>query len=195
MRYVKMVRMVVLVAVIAMGLFSFAQAGQIPVSTVTGSGSYDNSPSLLVDGYIPPEWTGWTAGTNVYWNGTTPTFTLDFGAMYRVDDMLVQVDNNDDYKVQYSTNNTNWTDLFVIPSYRGDVGWGMDTFSVQSEISFTPVDARYVRLFATGGDNCYAASEIQAFGTPSTSVPEPATMLLLGSGLIGVAGLRRKFGK
>jgi hypothetical protein len=195
-----MARILMLSALLGVSLFSFANASPITVSSITGSGSYNNSPNLLIDGVIPPEWTDWQAGTNVWWYGTQPIFTLDFGSTYNLDDMLIQVDNNDSYGIQYSINGSNWNDLFSILSSAGNVSYGMDTFT-QADITFTPVDARYVRVFATSGDNAYAISEIQAFGSQigtdeeqpnPTPTPEPTSLILLGSGLLGIAGLMRK---
>ena len=47
------------------------------------------------------------------------------------------------------------------------------------------------RISGTGGDFYYNKTELWAEGNP-TGVPEPATLLLLGAGLIGLAGYGRK---
>lgn len=191
MKHFKIMNLLAIAVIIGIGLLSSAQAGQITATSVSGSGSYYNSVDLLTDGYVPPEWTGWTAGTNVYWVGTQPVFTLDFGSIYNLTGILIQVDNNDDYVMQYSLNNSSWNNLFFIPHHAGDVGWGMDTFTVQENV-FSPVNARYIRAFAVSGDSSYAISEIQAYGTTVNAVPEPNSMILLGIGLAGLAGIRRK---
>jgi len=180
---------------VVFGLLSSAQAGQITAISVSGSGSYFYNVNNLTDGYLPPEYTGWAQwDTNVSWFGTEPDFTLDFGGIYNLTGILIQVDNNDAYRMQYSLDNSSWAGLFDIPANAGNVDQGMDTFTVLENI-FTPVDARYIRAFAIGGDNMYAISEIQAFGTAANAVPEPASMILLAIGLVGLAGVGRKFQK
>ncbi len=176
-------------------LLSPVNAAQISFVSASASGSVNNSPSLVIDNSIPPEWQYWQTNT-VWWNGTSPAITLDMGGAYTLEEIIISVDNNDSYRVDYSLNNSEWAQLFLISSGWGEVGSGMDTMSSISGdpefiegINFPAVSARYLRIQATGGDNMYSVGELQAFGAP---VPVPPALILLGSGLIGLLGLGRK---
>lgn len=165
---------------------------------VSGSGTYNGDLGLITDGSFPAEGGQWQTST-VWWNGTTPAFTLDLGGVYAIDDLVLSVDNNDSYSVKYSSDGTGWVDLLNISQSYGEIGWGMDTMSTDSSdpeyisyLDFAPVNARYFLISAIDGDNSYSIGEFHAEGT--SVVPIPAAAWLFGSGLLGLAGFgaRRK---
>lgn len=193
-----------LLATALLGASSIAGAIAIPVTASSGSGSYNNSVTLIHDGFVPAENTVWTAASNVWWVGTAPVFTLDFGQTYWLEDALVSVDNNDAYLIETSVDNTVWTTLFDIAVGDGEIPvipGGMDTMSSVSgdgeyvaSTEFAATQARYARIRATGGDNFYSVGELSFTGreVPSGNAPAPATLALLGLGLAGIARLRRR---
>lgn len=185
---------------VASALLASSLAGQTitPVG-IAGTGTYSNDASLLIDGITPPESTGWTSDTNVYWNGFEPAFTIDLGAQYNLTGITWSVDNNDSYALAWSVDGSTFTNLFTVGIDDGNVQvspGGMDTMSSFSgdpeyvaAMNFAPTTARYLRVAAVTGDSSNAVGEVTAYGT---AIPEPSTYAaILGAATLGLALWRR----
>ena len=79
-------------------------------------------------------------------------------------------------------------------SWEVDTGWS--TFTIDSLISLSDTGTVNATITATDGNFWFNEADLFAEGTvpvPVTDpVPEPATMVLLGMGILGLAGINRK---
>lgn len=138
---------------------------------ITSFGEFDNDANLIIDGRIPFEGSAWNGAQTVFWEDLDVSFVIDLGKIYEVDGIVIQVDTNDDYAIEYSVNGEDYVTLTEILRTDGEVSEGMDTMSsipdnpeYVEDLEFFPLRVRYIRLFAMDGDGQFSISEFQVFG-------------------------------
>ncbi|MGD8540617.1 MAG: hypothetical protein PVI66_18035, partial [Candidatus Aminicenantes bacterium] len=170
-------------------LFS-AQEGEQEVvipRSVEGEGIFINSVRLLIDGQSPPEGSAWDSSHNIYWEQSDTYFIIDLGGEFFIHGILLQVDGNDNYRIDYSLDGLDYVSLFEIREDHGDIASGMDTMSTfpedphfVPELEFEPLLTRFIRISAQAGDSKFAMSEVQIFGERGESgeIPEGVSKII-----------------
>ena len=191
----------------------------ISAENISTSNLYTISQNTIIDGDMFDEMSYGMVNRELYektmwWTGLKGTITLDLGNDFIIQEVLMQVDYDDTYQMEYSLDNNKWSNLFAINASDEGANWGMSTMSSNSlnkeyvaSMDFFAVQARYLRVSASGGDdNVYFISELQAFGTLAeqisirqsaqiaSPVPAPPSLMLFSIGIMVLAGLqyRRK---
>lgn len=138
---------------------------------VQGYGTFNNDAGLIIDGRIPPEGLTNDNPLAVSWKNTDAYFIIDLGKVWEVREIKLQVDHDDTYHIEYSGNGERFYYLLDIPPGLGETAEGMDTISTQVNtpefvegIRFHPREARYIKIYASGGDGVFALSELFVYG-------------------------------
>ena len=119
----------------------------------------------VADGVFMKPGQNWTAGA-VWWredvDSISNTLTVYLGGTYKIRKLIVQVDNNDDYRVSWNDEVSGMTSVVVSPTFISFPGG----LSVPVEVKVRAVTDQFIIEHDPGGrgDGYYSVSEFQALG-------------------------------
>ena len=98
-----------------------------------------------------------------------------------------------EFKLSYDDGQGNWTNLYTW-NLTGETYGGNPDNLFELEITLdSPVLAKYFKAeFTQAGDYGPRIIELDGYGTTGSPVPVPGAVWLLGTGLISLAGIRRR---
>lgn len=172
------------------GISSTGTFGVLRAGSPWGPGSSLAAATTIVDGAFRPDFTQWNSAS--WWwdqdasvNAGSVFTTIQLNQSYSIDSFIVQADDNDSYRLEYWDGAT-WQLAWDIPT--------QPSFGLVKRSSglLAPITTDQLRFTATGGDNYYAVSEIQAFGVPAIPEPETYALMLAGLGVVGFVARRRR---
>lgn len=156
---------------------------------VTAVASEDDGINVAENAIDGKSKTRWDAGT--YATEDSPAwFVVDLGGVYEIDKIQLRCGTPGPWKSSYyeisvSNDLTNWEVIQPLQQKPNLKAWA----------STDPIVAQYVQYEILGGNKTARLGDIRIVGSPQqVKTPIPAGILLLGSGMVLVATLRRSKG-
>ena len=145
-------------------LLQACPSGNLTLGKPADGTGFRGYPSVITDGLLAPEGSNWESPVAVALNKGEGQITIDLGQVVPVRALVLQGDNNDFYHVEASPDAVTWREIWVAPPHPDDQG--LRTRFAQLP---RPQDARYLRVYGTGGDGWYSVSELRAY----CELPQP----------------------